>query len=139
MYKQNTVYLQTLIFHKLVKGLFRLLIGRGNGADGRCVNDELLLAVQAKQGVANFQIEGSDGAGAQPECGAGQVQILTNVTGIDQGNPMRPNAVAPFAAVGQKTSIKNYAGFRRPMLPFEGERYRSGQIFHRMQEFELVT
>ncbi len=52
---------------------------------------------------------------------------------------MRCNAISPFATVGHKTPIEDNAGFARPTLPYKGKRNCRWQVFHRMQEFELVT
>ena len=48
-------------------------------AQGRQVSDELILAVQVKQGIGDLLAVGGDGAGAAGNGGGGQVKILADV------------------------------------------------------------
>ena len=77
---------QTLFLHKCVKSSLLRGIALPDGTDRSGIDDVFLHATQLKKGVADRIGEGTDGAGAQGKSCAGQIEVLSNVSGIDQGD-----------------------------------------------------
>ena len=68
--------LEPLLLHKLVKILLRAAVLGADGPHRLGVEGKLLLPVQLEGAVAQLLVIGPDTAGAQPQGGAAQVQVL---------------------------------------------------------------
>ena len=135
---QNIQTLQVLFPDETVKILFSLLVFGRDGPDRHCIHRKFLYPVDLKHPAAELMLKRCDTAASQPNPLSREVEVLSQVPGVDQGDPMGIDTVPPFGAVGDHRPIEDDVCLSGPLLTGQTVSDLFVKIFRQAEKFQRV-
>ena len=83
-------------------------------------------------------LESADTARSEPQSGAGRIERLSHMAGVDERDAVGVDAVAPLRAVGNDRPVEYHVGFGRPFLAAQRLIYGLRDVSDRVQELERM-